>query len=59
MLNEHEMVGVIQCAVRRDEETAKRIGEEFYTEYLATVREMEENNKNGLKCTYDVPYNYD
>lgn len=59
MLNEHDEVGVIQCAARRDEETAKRIGGEFYEAYKEYVKEMEENKKNGLKCTYDVPYNYD
>ena len=59
MLSEHDMVGVIQCAARRDEETAKRIGGEFYKEYLDTVKQMEEDKKNGLKCTYSIPTSYE
>ena len=59
MLSEHDEVGVIQCAARRDEETAKRIGGEYYEAYLEYVKEMEENKKKGLKCTYDVPFSYD
>ncbi len=59
MLSEHDEVALIQCAVRRDEEEAKRIGGEYYEGYKELVAEMEENKKKGLKCTYDVPYNYD
>lgn len=60
MLSEHDMVGVIQCAARRDEETAKRIGGEFYEEYLDTVREMEEDKKNGITgTTYAIPPSYE
>ena len=59
MLSEHEGVLLIQCAADRDEEAAKRFGPEFYQEYLELVAEMEEYKKKGIKCTYDVPYNYD
>lgn len=59
MLNEHEEARVIQCAARRDEETAKRIGGEYYEAYKEYVAQMEEDKKNGLKCTYSVPSSYD
>jgi len=58
MLSENEEIRVIQCAARRDEETAKRIGGEYYEAYKEYVKEMEENKKKGLKTTYDVPYDY-
>lgn len=57
MLSENEEIRVIQCAARRDEETARRIGGEYYEAYKEYVKEMEEDEKNGLSLTYDVPYN--
>ena len=57
MLSEHDEVSLIQCAARRDEETAKNWGPEFYKEYKELVAQMEEDKKNGLKCTYSVPNN--
>ena len=58
MLNEHDEVLLIQCAADRDEESAKNFGPEGLKYYHELVKEMEENKKNGLKCTYDVPYNH-
>lgn len=59
MLSEHDEVILIQVAARRDEEAAKRNGPEFYKRYRMLVREMEENRKNGIRCTYCVPCSYD
>ncbi len=59
MLNEHDMVYLIQCAADRDEETAKKWSPEFYKEYKEMVAQMEEDKKNGLKCTYSIPTSYD
>lgn len=56
MLNEHDWVGVVQLAARRDEEAAKRHGEEFYDAYKNLVAQMEEDKKNGISCSYDVGY---
>lgn len=59
MLSEHDWGILIQCAVDRDEKAARRFGDEFYQAYLNLVKQMEEDKKKGIKCTYDVPYNYD
>ncbi len=59
MLSEHEMVSLIQCAARRDEDEAKACGPEFYKEYKDLVAQMEKDKKNGLKCTYSIPNSYE
>lgn len=56
MLDERQWVHVIACAARKDEETAKNYSPEFYKAYLSVVKDMEENEKKGIKCTYDVGY---
>lgn len=58
-MNEHEWNLVIQCAADRDEESAKRLGPEAHKAYLNLVKQMEEDKKNGITGTYDVPYSYD
>ena len=58
MLNEHEMNLLVGCAAERDEEHAKNFGEEGLKFYHNLVKQMEENEKNGIKCTYDVGYDY-
>ena len=57
MLNEHDMVSLVQCAADRDEESAKNFGPEGVKFYNELVKQMEEDKKNGLKCTYSVPNN--
>ncbi len=37
MLSEHDWVLLIQCANDRDEEAARRFGDEFYQSYLNLV----------------------
>ena len=59
MLNEHEQVLLIQCAADRNEEGAKKCGSEFYKEYKELVAQMEEDKRNGLKCTYSIPTSYE
>lgn len=58
MLNEHEMNLLVQCAAERDEKSAKNFGDEGYKFYKNLVKQMEEDKKNGVKCTYDVGYDY-
>jgi len=55
-LTEHDWVSITQLAARKDEKHAKQRGPEFYKEYLKLVKQMEENEKNGIECTYDVGY---
>lgn len=59
MLSEHDWVYVVQCAADRDEEAARKFGDEFYRAYLNLVKQMEEDKKKGLKCIYDVPCDFD
>ena len=59
MLSEHDMVSLIQCAADKDEEHAKNFGEEGLKFYHSMVKQMEEDKKNGIKCTYSIPPSYD
>lgn len=43
MLSEHDWVYVVQCAADRDEEAARKFGDEFYRAYLNLVKQMEED----------------
>lgn len=56
MLSEREWVSVVICASKRAEEEAKNDSPEFYEAYKNLVKQMEEDKKNGIKCTYDVGY---
>ncbi len=55
MLNEHEMNLLVGCAAERDEKSAKNFGEEGLKFYHELVKQMEEDKKSGLKCTYSIP----
>ena len=56
-LNEHEWNLVVQCAAEKNEAFAKGHGPAFYKAYLETVKQMEDRERAGIKCTYDVGYN--
>ena len=55
-LTEHDWVSIIQFAARKDEKHAKERGDEFYREYVKLVKQMDENEKRGIECTYDAGY---
>ena len=59
MLSEHDMNLLVQCAAERDEESAQRFGPEGVRFYENLVKQMEEDKKNGIKCTYSIPSSND
>lgn len=59
MLSEHDMNLLVQCAADRDAESAKNFGPEGVKFYEDLVKQMEEDKKNGVKCTYSIPPSYD
>ena len=55
-LTEHDWNLVVQCAAKKNETFARSQGPVFYDAYRSTLKQMEENERKGIKCTYDVEY---
>lgn len=59
MLSERDMNLLVQCAADRDEKSAQNFGPEGVKFYENLVKQMEEDKKKGIKCTYAIPSSND